>query len=623
MREFRCALSSRFNVISSVCTIYYWLFESKRRIYLGNILMLETVPQTLSPLLAVTDISDQSAFTFFAFELWNVNAELINGNLPKSVLHEFVTSWGPTASLLQGAMCFLSVLAILIAQKMHKKKLLRNLILAFAELMAISIFLTPAFLPFKSARFVCGLLSFALFMSLHSKILAVETSKASFVGQLLNALSFNTREHLTIKTNPSLPSQSLIIRYVILLACLDGCTYLITELIPISLSNNFGRIIAINVITGFWAYFSLEFHYTQAIIFCNFLGYQLPMKLRHSNPFMSVSLSEFWGVRWNPIICKLLQSSFYVPFRKLGVPRFICVMSCFLGSGLLHAIPVYISSYSMKNAILMGSFFLFQGVLVLVEQIFCARMGWTLKPANIKSNNIDAIEDAATASKLFSYIGDMSLMIGSFLLFFYTVQGKATIVQLTILLGCFFISSSAVLHAQLGKVMKQYAADADCVKVVDAASLTNELKDITDECNQSKSIAASKAKVLTDSFNSVADVGQLSQASSRYPSFTSSEKCLDITQPVSMDAAKIALLQYSEKNLEKVGLKIDCSIKRTTLRTIRTAIWILCGWLWTASMIALPLPLFCLPLNDIMSSLFHQSIVIGPVVRSMQYLKWV
>ena len=623
MREFRCALSSRFNVISSVCTIYYWLFESKRRIYLGNILMLETVPQTLSPLLAVTDISDQSAFTFFAFELWNVNAELINGNLPKSVLHEFVTSWGPTASLLQGAMCFLSVLAILIAQKMHKKKLLRNQILAFAELMAISIFLTPAFLPFKSARFVCGLLSFALFMSLHSKILAVETSKASFVGQLLNALSFNTREHLTIKTNPSLPSQSLIIRYVILLACLDGCTYLITELIPISLSNNFGRIIAINVITGFWAYFSLEFHYTQAIIFCNFLGYQLPMKLRHSNPFMSVSLSEFWGVRWNPIICKLLQSSFYVPFRKLGVPRFICVMSCFLGSGLLHAIPVYISSYSMKNAILMGSFFLFQGVLVLVEQIFCARMGWTLKPANIKSNNIDAIEDAATASKLFSYIGDMSLMIGSFLLFYYTVQGKATIVQLTILLGCFFISSSAVLHAQLGKVMKQYAADADCVKVVDAASLTNELKDITDECNQSKSIAASKAKVLTDSFNSVADVGQLSQASSRYPSFTSSEKCLDITQPVSMDAAKIALLQYSEKNLEKVGLKIDCSIKRTTLRTIRTAIWILCGWLWTASMIALPLPLFCLPLNDIMSSLFHQSIVIGPVVRSMQYLKWV
>ena len=575
-------------------------------------------------MLVVTNIDDHTAFAHFALELWEVNAELINGNLPKSVFNEFVGSWGPIASLLLGAMCCSSVLAILTAQKLQKNSFLKHFTLAFAELIATLIFLTPAFFPFKAARFVGGLLAFALFMSLHSKVVTTEPIKVTFFAQVLNALSFNTREHFTIKTNPSLPNQSLIIRFVTLLACLDGCTYLITELIPISLSNSTDRLSAIYVITGFWAYFSLEYSYTQSIIFCNFLGYPLPMKLRHSNPFMSISLSEFWGVRWNPIICKLLQSSFYVPIRKLGVPRFICVMSCFLGSGVLHAIPVYISSYNMKNAILMGSFFLLQGVLVLAEQIFCTTMGWTSTSARIQpSNSVSAIEDVATASNLFSYIGDISLMIWTFGILYYTIQGKLTIVQLTILLGCFLLSSSAVLHAQLGKVTKQYAINADCVKVIIEASLTNEPKDDSDMCNQPKSHAASESVGLIGSFSSVADIGQLSQASSRYPSFTSCEKLLETPQPPPKDVARNELTKYTGKKVEKVDPVHDCTTRRIMPRTMTTAIWILCGWLWTTSMIALPLPLFCIPVNDIMSSLYHQSIVIGPMVRSMQYVKWI
>jgi hypothetical protein len=33
---------------------------------------------------------------------------------------------------------------------------------------------------------------------------------------------------------------------------------------------------------------------------------------------LSTSLTEFWGVRWNPIIGKLLQEAFYKPFRRIG-----------------------------------------------------------------------------------------------------------------------------------------------------------------------------------------------------------------------------------------------------------------------------------------------------------------
>lgn len=584
--------------------------------------MSEIASLTLSPSLVATGGDGYYAFIHFALDVWNVNAELLNGNLLKSVFHEFVNSWGPIAYLLMSVMCCSSVFAILMAQKLRRNTILRNLTMAFAELMAILIFLTPAFLPFKAVRFVVGLLAFALFMSLHSKIVTTEPVKGTFVAQLKSALSFNTREHLTIKTHPSLPSQSVIIRYVALLACTDGCMFLIKEFIPMSITNSSGRMSAINIITGFWAYFSLELNYTQSTMVCNFLGNPLPMKFRHNNPFMSISLSEFWGVRWNPIICKLLQSSFYVPLRKLGVPRFICVMSCFLGSGLLHAIPVYISSYNMKNAIAMGSFFIIQGALVLTEQSFCMMTGWTSKSAHTKSgNSVVTTEDIATVSDLIPYIGDISLMIGSFTLLFYIIQGKATIMQLTILIGCFLVSSSAVLYVQLRNVMKQYDHAAHTVKIVDLAPQANDSIDKTNERNQVELHAATESISINDSFRSVTDVGQLSQASSRYPSFTSSAKLIEESQPISMNAAKKALAEYSGKNSEGIECIDDFSTKWYSWRTLRIATWVLCGWLWTATMIALPLPLFCGSIDDIGSTLYHQSIFIGPLVRSMQYLK--
>lgn len=586
------------------------------------LLMSEMGSQILSPSLVATGGDGHYAFTYFASDFWNVNAELLNGNLVKSVFHEFVNSWGPIAYLLMSITCCSSVLAILIAQQLRRNSFLRNWTLAFAELMAILVFLTPAFLPFKAVRFVVGLLAFALFMSLHSKIVSTEAVKGTFVAQLKSALSFNTREHLTIKTHPSLPSQSIIIRYVALLACTDACMFLIKEFIPISITSSSGRMSAINIVTGFWAYFSLELSYTQSTAVCNFLGNPLPMKLTHNNPFMSISLSEFWGVRWNPIICKLLQSSFYVPLRKLGVPRFICVMSCFLGSGLLHAIPVYISSYNMKNTIAMGSFFVIQGVLVLIEQSFCMMMGWTSKSAHTQSgNSVVTTEDVATISNLIPYIGDISLMIGSFALLFYIIQGKAAIMQLTILIGCFIVSSSAVLYVQLRNVMKQYDRTAHSVKVVDLAPRANDSIDKTNERNQVELHDAREPISSNDSFRSVTDVGQLSQASSRYPSFTSSEKLIEESQPISMDAAKKALAEYSGKNSEKIECIDDFGTNWYSSRTLRTAAWVLCGWLWTATMIALPLPLFCGSIDDIGSTLYHQSIFIGPLVRSMLYFK--
>jgi len=63
---------------------------------------------------------------------------------------------------------------------------------------------------------------------------------------------------------------------------------------------------------------------------------------------------------------RILQDSFYVPLRRVGSPRFIAVVGCFAGSALLHCIPQLIST-DLKDAVMMGSFFLIHGFLVLSE----------------------------------------------------------------------------------------------------------------------------------------------------------------------------------------------------------------------------------------------------------------
>jgi Membrane bound O-acyl transferase family len=102
---------------------------------------------------------------------------------------------------------------------------------------------------------------------------------------------------------------------------------------------------------------------------------------------MSTSLSEFWGVRWNPIIGKLLQESFYKPLRRFGVPRVWCIILCFAGSAMLHAMPQFLSTYSVSDCLMMASFFLGQGFLLLMELFFQRAAG------------LDKLEDASSPLK--------------------------------------------------------------------------------------------------------------------------------------------------------------------------------------------------------------------------------
>ena len=576
-------------------------------------------------------VDEGRRFTIFkhlGIEMALVNAEIINGNAPKSLFNEFVSSGGPLLILLFAALCITSTRLISFAVNAKVFSSSHKYALMLAEILAVSIFLVPALLPFRAARFVCGLLSFALFMSLHSKIVSKSELNGGLMTQILNALSFNTKEFMTISKESRLPSTLTFMRYMTLLALLDGCTYIIYEFIPLNISS-INAASAVSLATGFWAYFSLEFNYTQSKIFCGLFGYQLPLNLTHKNPFMSISLSEFWGVRWNPIICKLLQTSFYKPFRKIGIARAICVISCFIGSGLLHAIPIYFSDYNTKDTLMMGGFFVVQGILVLSEQIFFASMGWNDKSAHSQSTQVTVAEDSVTFSndfaELLPYIGEGFQMLGAFGVFYCYSEGKTSWRELSIPICCLIGSLFVVLAVQLPKVLEQYPVTEVCDTPVPVSVQSTNIENIVMKDVLEKSPVQSiscKSVASMDSYASVTDIGNLSQMASRNTSFTSSEKLLESSPQELLQLASNALLNESAEDLEKKVQDKQYNSENNRTRLIVLSIWILCGWLWTVGSIALVLPMFAIPVHNVMSNLYHQSIFIGPVVRSMQYVGW-
>jgi len=120
------------------------------------------------------------------------------------------------------------------------------------------------------------------------------------------------------------------------------------------------------------------------------------MDIRHKNPLMSVSLSEYWGLRWNPVVCKLLQGAFYKPLRRAGASQIACVLACFAGSAALHALPVYMGTFDGPETVMMGFFFLGNGLLVLFEQVFAALVGWADKQGKSRPR-AEAAANAAAA----------------------------------------------------------------------------------------------------------------------------------------------------------------------------------------------------------------------------------
>jgi hypothetical protein len=106
------------------------------------------------------------------------------------------------------------------------------------------------------------------------------------------------------------------------------------------------------------------------------LGVQVPPL--HDRPYLSRSVAEFWGVRWNKVIGGWLRVSFHAPLARRGWPR-VGLVAAFAASALLHAY-LMLPGAPWPWAVVISGFFLAQALVMTVERALRVRR-WAAVPA--------------------------------------------------------------------------------------------------------------------------------------------------------------------------------------------------------------------------------------------------
>lgn len=88
-------------------------------------------------------------------------------------------------------------------------------------------------------------------------------------------------------------------------------------------------------------------------------------------PYLSTSLQDFWGRRWNLMASAVLRPAVYIPVRaRLGAPA--GVLATFLVSGLVHEVVVYYITFRLPTGQL-TAFFLLHGASMCAERWWARR----------------------------------------------------------------------------------------------------------------------------------------------------------------------------------------------------------------------------------------------------------
>ncbi|KAH3765492.1 hypothetical protein Pelo_2629 [Pelomyxa schiedti] len=140
-------------------------------------------------------------------------------------------------------------------------------------------------------------------------------------------------------------------------------------------------------------YSVIDLAYAGWDIILHLFGLGMPKGL-HSNPILSSSVQEFWGVRWNRVIGTSLASHFFNPIvgiktcppaenpgnlspRSRRQPQkpsvfyaWLGVSLTFLASGLFHSFPFYVAKRDIWRALSLHTFFVVEGLLCAFEKLF-------------------------------------------------------------------------------------------------------------------------------------------------------------------------------------------------------------------------------------------------------------
>jgi hypothetical protein len=108
------------------------------------------------------------------------------------------------------------------------------------------------------------------------------------------------------------------------------------------------------------------------------------------SPYRSVTISEFWGKRWNLAAEEFLRRCCFAPLARCGAV--FAMFATFAISAVGHALMAFFALGRWKIAVVFGAFFLVQPLLIAAERRFAVRRwrpeaarAWTLTALTITS----------------------------------------------------------------------------------------------------------------------------------------------------------------------------------------------------------------------------------------------
>jgi hypothetical protein len=119
-------------------------------------------------------------------------------------------------------------------------------------------------------------------------------------------------------------------------------------------------------------------------------------------PFLSRSLREFWGRRYNQLVGSLLKESIFELVRRLfSFSPTAAALTSFTLSGLLHA-HVAVAAFGASSALPALTFFLLQGAACCVEAFYSINLP---KPIGIAVTHMFLLVTAPLYIGLFTSAG--------------------------------------------------------------------------------------------------------------------------------------------------------------------------------------------------------------------------
>ncbi|PKU78329.1 probable long-chain-alcohol O-fatty-acyltransferase 5 [Dendrobium catenatum] len=121
----------------------------------------------------------------------------------------------------------------------------------------------------------------------------------------------------------------------------------------------------------------------------------LDLEPQFNAPYLSTSLQDFWGRRWNLMVTAILRPSVYGPVRaRWGAPA--GVVATFLVSGVMHELMFYyITSAPPTGEV--SCFFLLHGVCTAVE-------GWIRKAAKRRAGEGMMVNPVVSAAMTLGFV---------------------------------------------------------------------------------------------------------------------------------------------------------------------------------------------------------------------------